>query len=106
MQYDYALALQHLGRRSEAEAPMRRARALRPEDPQILRGLAILYAQQEKWREAEPVAAELVRLQPEELAYRQMLQTIEAELGSASSDSSPGATAPPPTSRASTGSRP
>jgi len=64
MHYNYALALQHLDRRDEAEGPLKTACSLAPGEPDYLYALTILYTQQERWPEAQRCAEELVHRWP------------------------------------------
>ncbi len=66
VRYNQALALQEIGRLAEAEAALLSADALAPDDADTLRALAILYAQQARWVDAERYAEALVRLRPGE----------------------------------------
>jgi predicted CXXCH cytochrome family protein len=86
VRYDYALALQQLGRRTEAEAEMLKAYAADPADSSILRGLAVFYSQQEDWERALLYARKLVELLPDEPGPKQMLQRIEDRLRGSESD--------------------
>jgi tetratricopeptide (TPR) repeat protein len=75
-----ALALQHLGRRDEAEAALVEADRMEPRDPDIVNALAVFYAQQGAWRKALPYARRLVELAPESPGPKRMVRQIEREL--------------------------
>jgi Flp pilus assembly protein TadD len=78
VQYNYALALQHLGRRGEAEKALLAARALDQRDPAVARALAILYLQQGHWDEALVHATALAALAPEDPESRSLVRRIES----------------------------
>jgi len=77
VQYNYALALQQNGKMKEAEGPWLRAYQLNSQDPDVVNGLVLFYAQQEKWDQALPYAQALVRLTPGAPGPMQMLKRIE-----------------------------
>ncbi len=52
MQYNAGLASQHLERVAEAESFLHRARRLEPDQAEYTNALAILYMQEERWRDA------------------------------------------------------
>ena len=79
--YNYALALQQLGRRPAAEAALLRAHELEPRDPDVVNALAVFYIQERRWQEALPYAQKLVELLPNAPGPRQMLQEIQGRLG-------------------------
>ena len=79
VQYNYALALQQVGRMKEAEAAWLKAYQLNPQDPDVLNALTLFYAQQQKWDQALPYAQALVKLTPGAPEPAQMLKRIEAE---------------------------
>ena len=58
------LAWQAVGRLQDAEASLRRAHALAPQDVEIVYALAIFYVQGEQWPEARRFTDELARLAP------------------------------------------
>jgi tetratricopeptide (TPR) repeat protein len=64
VRYNYALALQHLGRRAEAESAMKDALATDPSAPDIVNAMAVFYVQQGEWERALPHAERLVELLP------------------------------------------
>jgi len=80
VRYNYALALQHLGRRSAAERELLAAHEADPRDPSIVNALVIFYIQQQRLEEAQVYAVKLVNLAPNQPGPRQMLQRIEQEL--------------------------
>ena len=76
MRYNWALALQKLGRPAEAERQFRAALEIAPRTPDFLNALAILYIQQRRWPQAIDCAEQLVRLAPENIEFRQQLEQI------------------------------
>jgi lipopolysaccharide biosynthesis regulator YciM len=46
-------------------------------DPDIVRALALLYAQQRQWRQALPYAEQLRNLRPDAPEPRQLLQRLQ-----------------------------
>ena len=84
MHYNYALALQHLDRRDEAEESLKTACRLDGGEPDYLYALTILYTQQNRWPEATRCAEELVRRWPtvremHELAAQVARQAAQAK---------------------------
>jgi tetratricopeptide (TPR) repeat protein len=77
VRYNYALTLQRLGRRAEAETALLKAYGMDRHDPDIVYALALLYAQQQQWRQALPYAEELYRLLPDAPEPRQLLQRLQ-----------------------------
>jgi predicted CXXCH cytochrome family protein len=77
VRYNYALALQHLGRRAEAETALLQAYQTDSRDPGIVHALAIFYAQQQQWERALPYAQKLIELAPGEPGPRQLMQQIQ-----------------------------
>lgn len=80
VRYNYALALQHLGRRAEAESALLDALALDPTAPDIVNAMAVFYMQQGDWDRALPHAEKLVELAPSASEPVQMLRHIRAQL--------------------------
>lgn len=81
VRYNYALALQRLGRRSQAETQFLESYRVGPEDPSIAQALAILYSQDARWDEALEWAERLVEMLPEEPGARQFLEDIRSSSG-------------------------
>jgi tetratricopeptide (TPR) repeat protein len=79
MRYNYGLALQHLDKADEAEEQLRRAFELSPGEIDVLHALVILYAQQERWDRALAGAEELVRRQPGERGWRELLDHLRRQ---------------------------
>jgi Flp pilus assembly protein TadD len=77
--YNHGLALQAAGRMAEAEAALRRAYDLAPEDPDYVTGLVFLYRASHNRDRAVMFAQRLVALLPDEAGARQLLHDIEAE---------------------------
>ena len=86
MRYNHALALQQLGRRTEAGAALRQARGIDPRDPAIVYALAIFYAQQGQWELALPLARDLMAFAPDSPEPLQLLRRIEKQLAAERSD--------------------
>jgi tetratricopeptide (TPR) repeat protein len=80
VRYNYALALQHLGRDTEAEIEMLKAHSSDPTEPGIVNALAVFYIQRNDWEKALPYAQKFVALEPDAPVPRQMLQRIQQEL--------------------------
>jgi tetratricopeptide (TPR) repeat protein len=80
VQYNYALALQHLDRRAEAERALLAAYRIQAGNPDILHALAIFYVQQADWPQAMRYAKELISVAPDAPGPQQLLKHIEAEL--------------------------
>ncbi len=79
--YNAGLALQHAGRRDEAEAFLRSAHDLEPGDSDYLNALSIFYAQAERWAEALDFTEQLSeRVGPNE-AIQQRLAYIRSQMG-------------------------
>ncbi len=76
VRYNHGLALQHLGRRPEAETALRGAHELAPTDADILQAVIIFYAQGQQWSQAEGFAEQLVRLHPNSPGPLRLLQQI------------------------------
>ena len=79
VQYNYALALQHLDRRAEAETALLAAYRIEERNPDILQALAIFYVQQNDWADALPYAKALVEIVPDVPGPQQLLQHIKAQ---------------------------
>ena len=82
VRYNYALALQQLGRRSQAETQFLESYRVGPEDSSVVQALAILYSQDARWDEALEWAERLVEMLPDEPAARQFLEDIRRSSGS------------------------
>ena len=89
VRYNHALALQKLGRVDEAEQRLLSVRAAAPEDPDVLRALVVIYAQQGKWEQALPHARALVELSPGEGPLALLLR-VEEELARRDAGPPPG----------------
>lgn len=64
IRYNFALALQRLGRRREAEAELLEAYRIGPDDPDVAQALAILYTQDGRSADAVRWTREWMRLRP------------------------------------------
>ena len=80
VQYRYGLNLHLAGRSKEAEAPLRRAWELAPENDRYLEALAAYYHQFGPLERARELAEELVRRHPDNAGYRQLLREIQQKL--------------------------
>lgn len=76
VRYNWAISLQTLQLPLEAEKVYRSALQLEPENPDFIYGLITLYLQQNQHEKALPYAEQLVRLQPQNQQFQQMLQLI------------------------------
>ncbi len=80
MRYNYALVLQHLGQKSEAEAEMLKAHQVDELDPRVVHALTIFYMQQGQLKMAQTYAQKLIKLVPGAPGPQQLLQQIQREL--------------------------
>ena len=82
VRYNYALALQHLGLRAEAEAALREAYELNSQEGDIVYALAIFNLQEQRWDQALFYARKLQDLTPPGSAGpRQLIEQIESRMG-------------------------
>ncbi len=79
--YHYGLNLYLVGNVKEAEAPLRRAWELDPENNDYLLALATYYHEFGPLDRALELAKELARREPQNLGYQKLVQEIEAKLG-------------------------
>lgn len=79
-QYNAGLSAQHLGRTAEAEAYLRTAVNLEPDDPEFRNALAILYVQQARWAEALPQAERLRELVGESPEVDRFVESIRERI--------------------------
>lgn len=77
VRYNYALTLQHLGHQADAETALLKAYGMDQHDPDIVRAIALLYMQQQQWRQALPYAEKLRDLLPDAPEPRQLLQRVQ-----------------------------
>jgi predicted CXXCH cytochrome family protein len=80
VQYNYGLALQHLGRRPEAAEVFKRALTLSPTEPPFIEALAIVYIQLGDLETARTYALKLIEAVPNAPGPAQLLQQIDAQL--------------------------
>ncbi len=80
VRYNHGLALLRSGNPAEAEVALRGAYELAKRDPQIVHALTLFHTQSGQWRQALPLARELVALAPDDPGAREMLARIEREL--------------------------
>lgn len=80
VRYDYALGLQHLGRRGGAERQLLQAHQMQARDAQIVYVLAVLTMQDRQWTRALSCAEELAELAPGQPGPRQVIEQIQKEL--------------------------
>ncbi|MEQ8788340.1 MAG: multiheme c-type cytochrome [Pirellulaceae bacterium] len=79
VQYRYGLSLYLNGRGAEAEAALRRAWELEPENAQFLSALIAMYQQQERYREAIDLARKLLELEPDYPVYQRWLEELQSQ---------------------------
>ena len=77
VQYRLGLSYYLLGRVSECEAPLLRARQLEPSNTDTLLFLALFYQKQEAWVQASEVATELVAAAPDNETFQSILKAIQ-----------------------------
>jgi len=77
--YNLGLARQKLGQTEAAEASLLAACRLAPDDPELVKALAIFYAQQRAWRKAIAAAEQHVRVAPADAEARALLELIRRE---------------------------
>lgn len=77
IQYNYGLALQRLGRRSEAETALLTAHQREPASTDYLYALAYFYGQQRNWSEARRWVEELLRVDPSHQSGWALRQSIQ-----------------------------
>ena len=78
--YNYALVLQKLGKRDEAEQAFLDGIRANPRSTANLYGLSFLYFEQKKLQKAYSTAQQLVNIDPQEPSYQQLFNAIQAEL--------------------------
>lgn len=83
VQYRYGLSLYLNGRGEEAEAALRRAWELEPENTQFLSALVAMYQEQERYREALDLAAKLLELEPDYPVYQRWVEELKAQMPAA-----------------------
>jgi tetratricopeptide (TPR) repeat protein len=81
VQYRYGMLLYLHRRMEEAEAALRKACELEPNNPQFLLGLVLFYQQHAQFAEALPLAERLVGLRPEDAVFRKVLEDIRQQAG-------------------------
>ena len=77
VQYRLGLSYYLLGRTSECEAPLLRARQIDPSDMNTLLFLALYYQKQESWDKGLEVARALVETAPDNQMFQRVYQAIE-----------------------------
>jgi len=77
--YNYGLAMQNLGRVTEAEKALKTACRLSPRTTGFLHALAILYAQRGNWNAARACAEGLKRMEPGNPQWVSLLDYYERE---------------------------
>ena len=75
--YNYALLLQTLERRDEAEALLKSAYELDARDADIVYALVVFYTQDEDWQAALQYARELQVLEPVNPGVAQLIEQLE-----------------------------
>jgi tetratricopeptide (TPR) repeat protein len=81
LQYRYGMLLYLHRRWKDAEAALRKANELEPNNPQFLMGVVLFYKEQGPLEKALPLAEKLVALRPEEDMYRKILDELRGEAG-------------------------
>ena len=71
---------QQLGRLEEAEVALLEAHRIDPRDPEIIHAVAVLYAQQRRWEQAQLYVDKLIERVPEAPGPRQLRRRNQAEL--------------------------
>jgi len=79
VQYRYALALYLAGNAEEAEAPMLRAAKQMPDASQYQVGMALLYQELKRFKDALPYAEKLVELTPGHVGNQKLLNQLRQE---------------------------
>ncbi|MBK8044029.1 MAG: tetratricopeptide repeat protein [Haliscomenobacter sp.] len=74
--YNWAIALQNLGRIKEAEKAYLEGIKRSPQADYLTYALAVLYYQQGDLKAAKPLARQLLQLAPSELQYQQLAQAL------------------------------
>jgi tetratricopeptide (TPR) repeat protein len=74
--YNWGLCLQHLGRQVEAEAVYLKALDIMADDYSVLYAMTTLYVQQQKWKEADIFARQMLRLNPKSVEVEQLVEYI------------------------------
>ncbi|MBK8653773.1 MAG: ammonia-forming cytochrome c nitrite reductase subunit c552 [Haliscomenobacter sp.] len=74
--YNWAIALQNLGRIKEAEKAYSEGIKRSPQADYLIYALAVLYYQQGDLKAAKPLARQLLQLAPSELQYQQLAQAL------------------------------
>jgi len=74
--HQFAVALQRLGRRAEAETELLESYRAGPDDPAVVEALAIFYSQDQDWDEAAEWAERLVARNRADPRTRQLLESI------------------------------
>ena len=80
VRYNYALVLQHLGQKSEAETEMLKAHQVDELNSRVVHALTIFYIQQGQLKIAQTYAQKLIKLVPGAPGPQQLLQQIQREL--------------------------
>ncbi len=82
VRYNYALTLQHLGLRAEAEAALRAAHGLGTRDADIVYALTVFNVQEQRWDQALFYALKLQDLAtPGSAEPRQLIEEIRSRMG-------------------------
>ena len=81
IRYNYALALQQLDRRPEAERQLLESYRVGPNDPSVVQALAIFYAQDEDWDDALEWAERLAAMVPGDSGAREFLEGVVRNSG-------------------------
>ncbi len=79
--YNWGLCLQHLGRQNEAETAYLKALDIAANDYSVIYALTTLYMQQQKWKEADICAKQMLRLNPKSAEVEQLIEYIRQNKG-------------------------
>lgn len=79
IRYNYALALDKLGRSREAVSQLEQALELDPDNPDYYQVLITLYARQQRWDQAVRYAKKLAERYPHESQFQQQLQLLRLQ---------------------------
>ncbi len=79
--YNWGLCLQHLGRQDEAEVVYLKALDITADDYSVIYALTTLYIQQQKWKEADVCARQMLRLNPKSAEVKQLVEYIRQNKG-------------------------
>ncbi len=79
--YNWGLCLQQLGRYNEAEVAYLKALGIAANDYSVIYALTTLYMRQQKWKEADICAKQMLRLNPKSAEVEQLIEYIRQNSG-------------------------